>query len=84
MNNMTDIQTVLFLTRFLFYRSSILSEVSTRSSSKLPSGKNILVFGEYLLCLIFLLGCIFFFIVVNPEASADKTSEVLRAESLHL
>ncbi|XP_072236847.1 cytoplasmic dynein 1 light intermediate chain 2 isoform X1 [Leuresthes tenuis] len=26
--------------------SSILSEVSTRSSSKLPSGKNILVFGE--------------------------------------
>uniref|UniRef100_A0A8B9H4J4 Dynein light intermediate chain n=1 Tax=Astyanax mexicanus TaxID=7994 RepID=A0A8B9H4J4_ASTMX len=27
-------------------RSSILSEVSTRSSSKLPSGKNILVFGE--------------------------------------
>lgn len=27
-------------------RSSILSEVSTRSRSKLPSGKNILVFGE--------------------------------------
>uniref|UniRef100_A0A8C4IC94 Dynein light intermediate chain n=1 Tax=Dicentrarchus labrax TaxID=13489 RepID=A0A8C4IC94_DICLA len=27
-------------------RTSILSEVSTRSSSKLPSGKNILVFGE--------------------------------------
>ncbi|KAL4613589.1 cytoplasmic dynein 1 light intermediate chain 2-like [Arapaima gigas] len=27
--------------------SSILSEVSTRSSSKLPSGKNILVFGEH-------------------------------------
>uniref|UniRef100_A0AAX7TUZ2 Dynein light intermediate chain n=1 Tax=Astatotilapia calliptera TaxID=8154 RepID=A0AAX7TUZ2_ASTCA len=26
--------------------SSILSEVSTRSSSKLPSGKNILIFGE--------------------------------------
>ncbi|XP_045076136.1 cytoplasmic dynein 1 light intermediate chain 2-like [Coregonus clupeaformis] len=26
--------------------TSILSEVSTRSSSKLPSGKNILVFGE--------------------------------------
>ncbi|KAJ0002291.1 hypothetical protein NQD34_002087 [Periophthalmus magnuspinnatus] len=29
-----------------FYLSSILSEVSTRSSSKLPSGKNILIFGE--------------------------------------
>lgn len=28
-------------------RLSILSEVSTRSRSKLPSGKNILVFGEY-------------------------------------
>lgn len=27
-------------------RSSILSEVSTRARSKLPSGKNILVFGE--------------------------------------
>ena len=27
-------------------RTSILSEVSTRSSSKLPSGKNILVFGK--------------------------------------
>lgn len=27
-------------------RSSILSEVSTRSRSKLPSGKNILVFGK--------------------------------------
>lgn len=26
--------------------SSILSEVSTRARSKLPSGKNILVFGE--------------------------------------
>lgn len=32
---------------FFSRRSSILSEVSTRSSSKLPSGKNILVFGEY-------------------------------------
>lgn len=32
---------------FLICRSSILSEVSTRSSSKLPSGKNILIFGEY-------------------------------------
>uniref|UniRef100_A0A8C6LP27 Dynein light intermediate chain n=1 Tax=Nothobranchius furzeri TaxID=105023 RepID=A0A8C6LP27_NOTFU len=31
---------------FFSYRSSILSEVSTRSSSKLASGKNILVFGE--------------------------------------
>uniref|UniRef100_A0A3Q3EGP4 Dynein light intermediate chain n=1 Tax=Kryptolebias marmoratus TaxID=37003 RepID=A0A3Q3EGP4_KRYMA len=30
----------------LWQVSSILSEVSTRSSSKLPSGKNILVFGE--------------------------------------
>uniref|UniRef100_A0A8C5B1D7 Dynein light intermediate chain n=1 Tax=Gadus morhua TaxID=8049 RepID=A0A8C5B1D7_GADMO len=29
-----------------FERSEILSDVSTRSSSKLPSGKNILVFGE--------------------------------------
>lgn len=28
-------------------RSSILSEVSTRSSSKLPTGKNIIVFGVY-------------------------------------
>lgn len=28
-------------------RTSILSEVSTRSSSKLPSGKNILIFGKY-------------------------------------
>lgn len=32
-------------------RSSILSEVSTRSSSKLPSGKNILVFGRYYMSL---------------------------------
>lgn len=28
------------------HRTSILSEVSTRARSKLPSGKNILVFGE--------------------------------------
>ncbi len=40
---------VFFILFFVFFscRSSILSEVSTRSSSKLPSGKNILVFGKY-------------------------------------
>lgn len=30
-------------------RTSILSDVSTRSNAKLPSGKNILIFGEYYL-----------------------------------
>uniref|UniRef100_A0AAQ5ZXQ2 Dynein light intermediate chain n=1 Tax=Amphiprion ocellaris TaxID=80972 RepID=A0AAQ5ZXQ2_AMPOC len=37
---------LFFLCLVLSCRTSILSEVSTRSSSKLPSGKNILVFGE--------------------------------------
>lgn len=36
-----------FSQRVSWCRSSILSEVSTRSNSKLPSGKNILVFGKY-------------------------------------
>lgn len=48
----------------LFFRSSILSEVSTRSSSKLPSGKNILLFG---ICL-FLLNLIF-----NPNSWLIKS-----------
>lgn len=39
----------------LSFRSSILSEVSTRSSSKLPSGKNILLFGICLFCWIWFL-----------------------------
>lgn len=46
------VATMLWLQIFNFpclysYRSSILSEVSTRSRSKLPSGKNVLLLGEW-------------------------------------
>lgn len=39
----TDVQPLMFFA----HRSSILSEVTTRSRSKLPAGKNVLVLGEY-------------------------------------
>lgn len=56
-------------------RTSILSEVSTRSSSKLPSGKNILIFGKcYLTCMCeSLCFCSVWvvFVVPNPEANGQ-------------
>lgn len=59
-------------------RTSILSEVSTRSSSKLPSGKNILIFGKYYLfymceslcfCAVWSV-----FLTVNPEGSGGPAN----------
>lgn len=65
-------------------RSSILSEVSTRSSSKLPSGKNILVFGKHYLSHTWKSACAVFSLYLWRACKLQNYTEPIKANDCTL